>query len=110
MDTSRYREILTRIRDYLLIYADQKWSGRVDEWIHELNESSSPKSLRLHIERSQKATSGMGSLGDLTICPQNGHRIQNDRQLISEASNGLWALTSELYQESKALLTQLLDH
>jgi len=106
-DTAAYRGLLTRIRDYLLSYGDTKWSARLEGWLRELDGSGSPNSLRSHVERSQRATGGMGSLGDLTICSQNGHSIADDRTLITAASKGLSALMTELYLETKNLLAQL---
>ena len=105
-DIVTYREILTRIRDYLGIYNDTRWRARVEEWLRELDDVKSSQALLTHLERSQRATGGMGLLGDLTICPQNGHTIANDRMLISEASTGLWSLTSELYRVTADLMRQ----
>jgi len=107
MDITAYRDVLTRIRDYLRIYDEKKWSSRVDEWLRELDDIKTPSALRTHVERSQRTTGGMGSLGDLTICPQNGHIIEHDVKRITEASQGLYRLTAELYQETKLLLSKV---
>jgi threonine aldolase len=101
MDLAAYRDVLTRIRDYLRIYGEDKWTARVDEWLRELADIRSLSALRTHVERSKRATGGMGSLGDLTICRQNGHIIENDVRKITEASQGLHALTAQLYHEAK---------
>lgn len=108
-NTDSYRNILTRLRDYLASYGDTKWKGRIEDWLQELDSIASIHALRSHLERSQRATGGMGSLGDLTICPQNGHSIRNDRTAISEASSGLWGLTSELYRVTSEQLAGLRD-
>jgi hypothetical protein len=84
-----YRGILIRIRDYLRNYEDRKWSARLDGWLDELDSITPLNALRAHVERSQRATGGMGSLGDLTICPQAGHAIANDRDAMSAASQGV---------------------
>jgi len=49
----------------------------------------------------------MGSLGDFSIAPENGHAIQSDRRQISEASRVLWKLTAELFQDSVRLLNTI---
>jgi hypothetical protein len=54
-----------------------------------------------------KVTSGMGSLGDLSIYPGNGHKISNDRAEISRASKGLWDMTEELYEAAKAIVDEI---
>lgn len=109
MDITTYLDVLTRIREYLRSYDEKKWSTRLDEWIRELRGIDSTKALRIHIERSRRATGGMGSLGDLTICPQAGHAIVNDRAAISAASQQLWSMTSQLYAETTRLLHDLPD-
>ena len=45
-----------------------------------------------------KACAGMGSLGDLTIAPDNGHTVPNDPVAMSSASRGLWVMTDQLYE------------
>jgi|ERR1041385_1462027 hypothetical protein len=107
MDVTTYRSILTDIRDHLRRYDERRWSARLDDWLRELDHIHSPDELRSHLQRSQKATGGMGSIGDLTICPQAGHAIANDPAVIAAASKQLWALVSELYSEAKQLLSGL---
>jgi len=104
---SRYRDVLARTRDYLASYRDVVWAPRLETWLAELDRVKTSGDLRSHAERSRQFSAGMGSLGDLSICPENRHDISGDRQVISAASQGLWSLTHELYVEADRLVREL---
>lgn len=104
---ARYVALLQRIRDYLVTFGDEYWAPLLNEWLAELGDDVSDAYLREHASRSMKATSGMGSLGDLSISPGNGHKISNDREEISRASNRLWDMTEELYVAAKAIVNDI---
>jgi hypothetical protein len=104
---SGYRDVLARTHDYLASYRDVVWAPRLEAWLAELDRVKTNADLRSHAERSRRCSAGMGSLGDLSICPQNRHDIRDDRQAISAASKGLWSLTHELYGEADRLVREL---
>jgi len=100
---ARYRERLNEMRDYLLSYGDVRWAPVLEQWIVELDQCAGWAQLSDHARRTLKATGGMGSLGDLSISPANGHSIANDRAAIGEASGRLWEMTRQLYDDALAV-------
>jgi hypothetical protein len=107
VNASHYREILGRTADYLTSYRDAVWAPRLEAWLNDLDRVKTNGDLRGHAERSRAATFGMGSLGDFSITPGNGHAIAGDRKEIGAASSALWSLALELYDESDRLLREL---
>lgn len=105
METERYTELLIEIRDHLCRYGDRRWPQVLDDWIGELREASgSPSDLVAHLERSRRAVSGMGSLGDIVIYPESGHAIESDEREIQRANSGLRQLVHDLDREVARLL------
>ncbi len=74
---SYYRDILARTHDYLASYRDDIWAPRLETWLTELDRVKTSGDLRSHAERSRQFSAGMGSLGDLSISPRNGHAIDD---------------------------------
>ena len=101
-----YRNLLEQIRDHLSRYGVRRWPPRLDEWIQELD-SLGPEGLKSHLHRTLKSLGGMGSIGDIVICPEAGHDIPTERPLIKAVNDRLVALTDELYAEAKRRLSQL---
>jgi hypothetical protein len=110
-DLDRYRRLLEQIRSHLIAHGVQVWPATLDSWLRELNalvgSQGSKRALEQHVMRSRKATGGMGSLGDIVICLQAGHRISDDEGAISDASATLRQLVSALYAETTTLLRTL---
>jgi hypothetical protein len=110
-DLDRYRRLLEQIRSHLIAYGVQVWPGTLDSWLHELNglngSLGSEGALVQHVMRSRKATGGMGSLGDIVICPQAGHRISDEEGEIRDVNATLRRLVSTLYAETTTLLSTL---
>ena len=104
INIANYKTILVELIDYLATFHDSRWVPTLQRWVVELDECTSVSELRAHATRSVAASHGMGSLGDFSICPQNGHMIANDRHQMSQASRGLWQLTARLYEESQQVL------
>lgn len=107
VNITAYRQLLREIRDYLVSYEDRRWTPVLEEWSAELEGEVPPNFLIEHLQRSMKATGGMGSIGDLYIAPENGHRIADDPAAIDAASERLWSMTAALYKEAKSLLDRL---
>jgi hypothetical protein len=105
IDIGRYRELLHRIRQYLSGYGDRRWPPILDEWLAELAacEGSSTR-LEEHLRRTRRAVSGMGSLGDVFISPESGHRIADDDETVHEANGDLLSLVRSLDREVAELL------
>lgn len=76
MDTSEYRRLLVQVRDLLLGVADTRWGPRLQDWISELDDVVGNDIATLkHIRRTHASIAGMGSLGDIVICKDAGHRV-----------------------------------
>ena len=103
-DTSAYKSTLKDIHSYLTSFEDRYWAPVLARWIAELETDLSPSELHQHVQRTLNATGGMGSLGDLSIAPINGHRIAGDRDEISRASEKLWQMVARLYLVAKSLV------
>jgi len=106
-DFDRYDQGLRQIYDYLIGWCDHRWAPIIAGWLDVLSPDMSPMLLLAHVKRSMKATGGMGSLGDLSISPGNGHQIENDRVAIGEASEKLWKLTAKLFQAADTIRARL---
>jgi len=90
----RYRELILAISEHLAQYGDQRWAPRLEGWLTELDDSETENKQYLvdHVERMQKALGGMGSIGDIVICPEAGYSIQNEEGLIQKANDDLLRL------------------
>jgi hypothetical protein len=94
-----YIGVLIEVRNHLQQYQVQGgWSERLEEWIGEFRHLE-PSARRAHLERTKRALAGMGSIGDIFICPQNGSAISADDNDIRTANDKLKALLDRLYSE-----------
>lgn len=100
---ARYKELLNQIQKYLERYSETEWSNRLTEWINQLNSLTDSESKK-HLIRTLKGLSGMGSIGDILLCPENGHSISSDKAEIDSANNILKKFVSDLYNEIEKLL------
>src|SRR5579871_5039684 len=100
----RYEELLQQISQQLKTYSVKGWPETLERWIEELHVADTD--MRSHLERTKNSTGGMGSLGDIFICPQAGDDIPNDPTAIKAANADFKHLIGELY----ALVTQRLNH
>lgn len=99
----RYKELLNQIQKYLERYSEKEWSNRLMEWINQLNNLTDSESKK-HLIRTQKGLSGMGSIGDILLCPENGHSISVDKAEIDSANDILKKFVSDLYIEIEKLI------
>jgi hypothetical protein len=110
-DLDRYRRVLEEIGSTLIAYGVQVWPETLDSWLHELNgligSQGSERALVQHVIRSRNATGGMGSLGDIVICPQAGHRISDEEGEISDVNATLRRLVNALCAETITLQSTL---
>jgi hypothetical protein len=104
MDT--YMDLLVAIKTLLNRYQVRGgWTQRLDEWIDEYQHLE-PTARRGHLERTKRALAGMGSLGDIVICPQNGDTISADQTEMRSANEVLRSLLDQLYAEINLELGQ----
>jgi hypothetical protein len=101
-----YRRLLEQVRDHLEKYGVPGWPAQLDQWARELDRLD-PAELKAHLVRTQKALGGMGSIGDVVICTEAGHKIANDKSAIKEANETLLALVEALYAEVMQRLATL---
>ena len=66
LDLSGYRKLLLSISNYLAQYSEKRWSERLLAWEHESADLQADR-LREHLQRTEKALWGMGSIGDVVI-------------------------------------------
>ena len=101
-----YRELLGNLRDHLRFYDVPSWPQRLDGWISELD---TPQSLdvKTHLLRTRKALGGMGSMGDIVICAEAGHKIPQDEGSANRANDTLLSLVGKLHAEVTLQLAHL---
>lgn len=95
---TRYKNLLCDIREYLERYNVPSWPERLGQWAAELD-NLEVLNYRKHLLRTQKSLGGMGSIGDIVICPEAGHKISTAPQAINAANAGLLSLVKELHKE-----------
>lgn len=74
--STRYRAALAEVAAFLREVGEVSWVWRIDRWLNDLDvieRAGDQGACCRHIHRSWFFTLGMGSLGDLTIGPHNGH-------------------------------------
>jgi len=101
-----YRTLLKQIRDHLKRYGVPGWPARLDKWARELDQLD-PGKLRAHLLRTRKSLGGMGSIGDIVICPEARHNIPKDELAIKTANDTLLALVGKLDAEVTRWLSTL---
>lgn len=79
------------------------WADTLEKWVAELAHLS-PNQVKAHVLRTRRSLRGMGSIGDIVICPQAGNRIANDEQAISAANDRLLNLVDDLSAETARYL------
>jgi hypothetical protein len=94
----RYKELLKELQRFLERYAEIKWATRLQQWVSELDGLTLDREQD-HLRRTQKALGGMGSIGDIVICPENGHSISNEEAQIDDANERLKKFVSDLFNE-----------
>ncbi len=102
-----YRRTLEALRVHLTRFGVREWPARLERWLAELDvavEASQADAIVAHIGRSQRATGGMGSIGDVFISPEAGDRVPSDDLAIRLANDQLNALVNTLYQLTLSLL------
>ncbi len=99
---ARYKELLNELQVFFERYAETKWANRLREWVHELD-GLTWNGATDHLKRTQKALGGMGSIGDIVICPENGHSISNEEAQVNEANERLKKLVSDMFVEIEKL-------
>ena len=100
---TRYYQILSSLQKHLKTYAEKKWSCHLTTWINELPKLSDME-VNSHLQRTRKALGGMGSIGDIVICPENGHIISANENEITKANDQLRKLVNELASEINDIL------
>jgi hypothetical protein len=104
MDTklARYKKLLKELQCFLELYAETKWANRLRQWVSELDGLTLDGGTA-HLRRTQKALGGMGSIGDIVICPENGHSILNEEVQVNDANERLRKFISDLFVEIEKL-------
>lgn len=100
---ARYKELLKELQFFLERYAEIKWANRLRDWVNELDGLTWDGAAN-HLRRTQKALGGMGSIGDIVICPENGHSVSNEEAKVNEANERLRKFVSDLFVEIEKLL------
>ncbi len=107
----RYSELLKELRDHLARFEDRRWPPLLGAWLRELERSERQQDVVKtgvdHLRRTQRALGGMGSIGDVVICPEAGHAIANDENEIRNANDRLLELVMAIDREISALLSGL---
>lgn len=104
-----YRRALEAIGAYLARFGVRDWPERLRAWVSELDaavEARQGDRIVAHVARSQRATGGMGSLGDIFISPEAGDQISGDEHAIRQANDQLNVLVNELYRQTLTLLNR----
>lgn len=93
-DFDHYRDALAQIADHLAAHGEAHWSQTLRQWLRELDGPG----LRglAHVRRTRRCLGGMGSLGDVVICPEAGHKIANDPATVKAANDRLLSMVHEL--------------
>jgi hypothetical protein len=106
MNTKSYRALLIQIRDLLLGVEDTRWGPRLQSWTSEFDAllDSDHKSITEHIKRTRRSIAGMGSIGDIVICGEAGHKIAGDDAEVARLNAQLQSLTHSLFVATSGLL------
>ena len=98
----RYIEVLRAIKNYLEEYGVPYWPETIGKWLEELP-LPNDKLMHVHAARTHKMIGGMGSLGDIYISRNAGHRIVGDKAEVLKVNKQLEAMIHELYVVTGAL-------
>ena len=108
MDTGDYRQLLERIRDLLLSVGDTRWGPRLQCWISELDALRSRDEVAImhHVRRTRRSVAGMGSISDIVICNEAGHRVPKDDAELNRLNDRLLTLADSLFLTTAKLLNE----
>lgn len=107
---ARYRELLGALERHLRANGVPHWPPILAEWLSQLDaleQRGGRESLLAHLMEAKKATGGMGSLGDIVICPESGYSVGPDERQIKAANAELLRLVHELFKEITRLINIL---
>lgn len=105
MGRNEYTALLREIESHLSLFGERKWAPRLAEWLREYESAGLDSVMRrAHYDRTRRSLGGMGSIADIVITPEAGHRIANDRNAIDEANERLIRLVQRLDREVERLL------
>src|SRR5262245_39094614 len=111
-DTKSYEAVIEELHE-LLASVDpdpswDSWTTTTEGWLKKLREihtrRDQPEEIELHARRVLESFGGMGSLNDLFLSPQAGHKIGPDKKAIAAANAKLNQLRDDLHQLAKKLL------
>lgn len=97
INVDTYRRLLEQLRDHLK--AVEAWPSRLDEWVKELDVVDRG-TLKDHLQRTRRSLAGMGSIGDLVICAEAGHRPASGGSTFEKANKRLLELVECLDEET----------
>lgn len=106
MDLGLYRGLLINIKKHLERFSVQGWPARIDTWVGELDHLDINQ-VKDHLIRTKHSLGGMGSIGDIFICPEAGDSIEDDDRIIKSANDDLRNLVEKTYSEVNRLITFL---
>jgi hypothetical protein len=98
----KYRELLSNIRSLFDAYGEFDWASTISRWIDELDAAVANNShveIEKNMARTKKSLGGMGSIGDVVISPEAGHKIASDMTTTDNANERLLALVHQLWDE-----------
>ncbi|SRR5260221_1846260 len=93
-----YTRLLRKLQDHLLKHGVEDWPARFEQWIKEWN-GLTPDQAKAHIARTQKALVGMGSVADIVICVEAGHKGVDDERSRQAANDKLMQLVDDVYED-----------
>ncbi|MGH8673773.1 MAG: DUF6966 domain-containing protein [Burkholderiales bacterium] len=99
-----YRTLLRQIADHLADFGDRRWPAVIAGWLAEIG-GEGEEIPATHLQRTRRALGGMGSIGDVVICPEAGHLISSDKKEIRKANERLLHLVHELDEEVDKMLS-----
>jgi hypothetical protein len=100
-DVSQYKALLVQISELLLSVGDKGWGPKLQAWAQEL-EGLSDSQIVAHARATNLSLAGMGAIGDVIICPENGHTVAADQ--VHTMNSRFMALVESLYSNTNALL------
>lgn len=98
---SQYKSYLVQLSELLLSVGDKGWGPRLQAWVQEL-EDLPESQVVAHVRRTSQSLAGMGAIGDVVICPENGHAVATDR--VGDLNNQFMTLVGSLSFTTNALL------
>jgi len=105
MNTSqRYRDLLRKVAAHLKTFGNTRWPPILEAWLDELDRFKGTPIPRQHLERTRRALGGMGSIGDVVICPEAMRESAFDEIQIRKANEELLRFVRELDREISNLI------